>query len=81
MMKQAIVLQNTVKKTDEECQPVLDEVTAVEPSIEILRRHARAGSLYPGHVLVPELQKFHVMLLQCMSVKCSIHNISDCGTI
>ena len=81
MMKQAIVLQNTVKKTDEECQPVLDEATAIELNIEILRRHARASSLHSGHVLVPELQKFHVMLLQCMSVQCSIHNITDCTTI
>ena len=48
-MKQAIVLQNTVKKTDEECQPVLDEATAIELNIEILRRHARASSLHsPG---------------------------------
>ena len=43
-MKQAVVLQNLVNETNEECQPVVDEATAVKMKTEGLRSDTRAGN-------------------------------------
>ena len=68
-MKQAVVFQNLVNNTNEECQPVLDEATA-KMKTEVLR----------SNVLALELHVFHISHHH-LSIKSSIHNISVCVTI
>ena len=80
-MKQAVVFQNLVNETNEEFQPVMDEAAAVKMKTEVLRSDTRAGNLCHCHVLTPELHVFYIVLLQCMSVKSSVHNISNCVTV
>ena len=68
-MKQTVVFQNLVNSTNEECQ-LMDEATA-KMKTEVPR----------SNVLALELHVFHVMLLQYLSNKSSIHNIFNCVTI
>ena len=78
MMKKSVVFKNSVNKANEEVQPVNEETVAIEIKTEVLRSDARTRYLCCCHLFIPELHILYIMLLQCMSIKSSIHNISKC---
>ena len=79
--KKLVVVKDLVDKADKEVQPFNEETGAVKVEIEVLRVDARTSHLCFHHLFIPELSVLNIVLLQSISVQCSIHNVPNCCVI
>ena len=79
--KKLVVVKDLVDEADKEVQPFNEKTGAVKVEIEVLRVDARARHLCFHHLFIPELIVLNIVLLQSISVQCSIYNVPNCCAI
>ena len=79
--KKLVVFKDLVDEANKEVQPFNEETGAVKVEIEVFRVDARTRHLCFQHLFIPELSILYILLLLCMSIKSSVHNVSNCCAI